>query len=70
MMELRTHVLVIDDAPEILELLRELLEEEGFRVSTRADPPPDLDEIKALRPSLLVLDFFRPRLVHLPHAEL
>ena len=60
MIEPRPHVLVIDDEPCILELMRELLEEEGFRVSTHACPPPDLDEIKGLDPHLIIFDGLRP----------
>jgi DNA-binding response OmpR family regulator len=60
MMDLRPHVLVIDYEPAIAELMRELLEEEGFRVSTRSDAFPDPDEIRGLQPSLIVLDYLRP----------
>jgi CheY-like chemotaxis protein len=56
----RWHVHVIDDAPAILDLMRELLEEEGFQVSTRCGAPSDLSEIKALQPSLIILDCLRP----------
>jgi CheY-like chemotaxis protein len=52
------HALAIDE-PVIVELMRELLEEEGFRVSTRADLFLDLNEIKSLQPNVLVTDFFR-----------
>jgi CheY-like chemotaxis protein len=58
--ERQPHVLVIDDVPEILELMQELLEEENFRVSTPSATLPDLDEIKALDPGLIILDYFRP----------
>jgi CheY-like chemotaxis protein len=56
----RRHVLLIDDVPEILKLMQELLEEENFRVSTPSDALPNLDEIKALDPGLIILDYFRP----------
>ena len=52
----RPHILVIDQEPSVLELIRELLEEEGFTVSTRRHADPDLREIKRLAPSLIVLD--------------
>jgi len=58
--ERRPHVLLIDDVPEIVELMQELLEEENFRVSTHSDTLPGLDEIKALDPGLIILDYFRP----------
>ena len=55
---LRPHVLVIDDEPLLLELMRELLEGEGFRVSTRACPPANRDEIARLSPHLILVDYF------------
>jgi DNA-binding response OmpR family regulator len=54
------HVLVIDEEPEILDLVRELLEGEGFAVSTRQWTTPDLREIKARRPDLIILDSLLP----------
>ena len=49
------HVLVMDDRPDILHLLQELLTEEGYRVSTS---PALLDPaaVKALAPDVIVLD--------------
>ena len=54
------HVLVINDTPEILELFRELLGDEGYRVSTDSFEAPydhKLREVRELRPDLLILDF-------------
>ncbi|MFN8594172.1 MAG: response regulator [Thermomicrobiales bacterium] len=53
------HILIIDDTPEILDLLRELLEDEGYRVSTSREPL-DLPGIKALAPDLIVQDVLFP----------
>jgi len=49
------HVLVIDAVPEIASLLREILEEGGFRVSA-VHRPLDPSEIRALAPDLIVTD--------------
>lgn len=51
------HILVINDTPEILELFRELLEGEGYRVSLYSYAFRDLTEIKRIKPDLLILDF-------------
>jgi DNA-binding response OmpR family regulator len=51
------HVLVVNDTKEILELFRELLEEEGFRVSLSSFTVNDIDEIVGLAPDLVILDF-------------
>jgi DNA-binding response OmpR family regulator len=53
------HILIIDDEPPLLELMRELLEGEGFVVSTRCYADPNLGEIKRLAPDLIVLDHLR-----------
>jgi two-component system nitrogen regulation response regulator NtrX len=49
------HVLLVDDAPEIRELLREVLEEEGYRV-TSAGSVQHVDAIRELAPDLIVHD--------------
>ena len=49
------HVLVVDDEPAILDVLREALEEDGYAVTT-ATEPPTTDEVARLRPDLVVLD--------------
>ena len=46
----RRHVLVVNDTPEILDLFREILVEEGYRVSLYSYAFRD-------RPDLIVLDF-------------
>ena len=50
-----THVLVMDDTPLILELLQELLEDEGYRVTTSQDVL-DLPQIRAMQPDMIMQD--------------
>jgi DNA-binding response OmpR family regulator len=52
----QTHILVINDAQEVLDVMRELLEEEGYRVSLYSHALKDLDEIRRVDPDLLILD--------------
>ncbi len=52
-------ILVINDTPEILDLFRDILSEEGYQVTTDAFPlntTAKLAEIKADRPDLIILD--------------
>jgi CheY-like chemotaxis protein len=49
------HILVIDDTQEILDLLQELLEEEGYRVTTSM-ARLDLDTVKTLAPDIIIQD--------------
>jgi CheY-like chemotaxis protein len=52
----RPHVLVVDDAPELLALYRELFEGEGYRVSLAAVPATDPGDVARLAPDPIVLD--------------
>ncbi|MDQ4044864.1 MAG: response regulator, partial [Chloroflexota bacterium] len=54
---LPAHILVVNDTKEILELFRELLEDEGYRVSLSSYAVNDLDEVVELAPDLAILDF-------------
>jgi DNA-binding response OmpR family regulator len=51
------HILVVNDTPEILELFRELLEGDGYRVSLYSYAFRDLEEVKRVEPDLMILDF-------------
>jgi len=51
----QSHVLVIDDTQEILDLLRELLENDGYQVSTSL-AALDLTRIKEMAPDVIVQD--------------
>ena len=51
------HVLLVDDTQEILDLMQELLEDEGYRV-TPSLALLDVDKIRALAPDVIVQDLF------------
>ncbi len=51
----RPHILVIDDAPELLDLFVALLEGEGYRVTT-SHVLLTVDEISAIAPDVIVHD--------------
>jgi DNA-binding response OmpR family regulator len=53
-------VLVVDDDPPVVELLRQALADAGFRVDTAPDGAHGLLAIDALRPDLVVLDAVMP----------
>ncbi|MCC7451341.1 MAG: response regulator [Anaerolineae bacterium] len=50
-------IVVINDNQTILRLFREILEGEGYEVFLYAYGSPDLDEIKQLKPDLIILDY-------------
>ncbi|MGI8483327.1 MAG: response regulator [Thermomicrobiales bacterium] len=51
------HILVIDESPEILLVMREILCEEGYRVSLRPNPDRCVEEATSLAPDLIIIDF-------------
>lgn len=54
------HVLVVDDEPNIRELCRLYLEQEGFAVDEAADGLEAIKAAKAIRPDVVVLDLMLP----------
>ncbi len=55
-------ILLVDDEPNILQLARMYLEQEGYRIAAVGDGRAALDEISRLRPALVVLDIMLPEL--------
>lgn len=53
-------ILVVDDEPNIIELTKLYLEQDGFRVDTAADGAEALELIKSYEPALVVLDIMLP----------
>ena len=53
-------ILVVDDEPHILRLLRIVLAKDGHQVSTAEDGGEGLDRIRAERPDIVVLDANMP----------
>lgn len=54
------HVFIVDDEPNILELVKFNLEREGYRVTTSENGREALDRIKASPPDLVILDIMLP----------
>lgn len=55
-------ILVVDDNPEICELLRVYLEKEGYEVLTANDGMDGLTQFKMYDPDLVLLDIMLPRM--------
>ena len=53
-------ILVADDSPVILEMLKDALETQGHQVATAADGVQMLERAKTLRPKLIVSDIMMP----------
>jgi len=63
-------VLIADDEPDILEILKYNLEKEGYQVSTAKDGSEALDKAKQYRPDLIILDMMMPKKTGLEVLEL
>ena len=56
------HILVIDDEPDIRELVRDILEDEHYSVSTAEDATSARKALRDRRPDLILLDIWMPDL--------
>jgi CheY-like chemotaxis protein len=53
-------ILLVDDEFGIVDILSELLEEEGYRVLTAANGQQGLERVAEVRPDLVILDVMMP----------
>ena len=56
------HVLLIEDSEDNREMMRELLEMEGFRVDVACDGADGIQRALALRPSIAIVDIGLPEM--------
>lgn len=59
-MDSKSHILIVEDDPSLVELLRYNLEAEGFDVSIAHDGEEGLEAIDTYGPDLVVLDWMLP----------
>ena len=52
----KQHILVINDTQEVLEVMRDLLEDEGYRVTLHSDAIRDIERIREIAPDMVILD--------------
>ena len=55
-------ILVTDDSPTIVAMMKELLESAGYSVVTASDGQEALDKAKKERPDLIILDLMLPKI--------
>jgi len=55
-------ILLADDDPEVQEIVKEILEKEGYEVIVAKDGNEALDLAKTKKPDLVLLDYFMPGL--------
>jgi DNA-binding response OmpR family regulator len=54
--EQRKHILAINGAPEFLNVIRDLFQDEGYNVTTTNFVPNSFEQIAALAPDALIVD--------------
>lgn len=54
-------ILVVEDSPTVLEMMRAMLVEKGYTVITAADGQEALDKARSQKPDLIVLDLMLPK---------
>ena len=57
-----THILVADDAPDLRDILRSILEPAGFSIDEAEDGAQVLARLHERTPDLMILDYMMPRL--------
>jgi CheY-like chemotaxis protein len=58
----RGRLLVVDDDPQVVDLVRQLLEDEPYEVIAAGDGQEALEAISAQRPDIILLDLLMPRM--------
>jgi CheY-like chemotaxis protein len=61
-MENNKTIMVVDDNPDIITIVRTILEGKGFNVLSASSGPECLDALKSQRPDLIVLDIMMPEM--------
>ncbi|MFN0072479.1 MAG: response regulator [Chloroflexota bacterium] len=56
----RQRILVVDDEPELREIVQLVLEEDGYEVLTASDGQEGLESVLSLQPDLVLLDMSLP----------
>ena len=69
MLTLSKRIVVVDDDPSILELLKIILEDEGYRVSAFHSPSAALNDTMADPPDAIVVDLMMPGMTGLQVVE-
>lgn len=57
---MKQHILVIDDEPDIRETVKDILEDEGFRVSIAENAGDGRNQLRESLPDLVLLDIWMP----------
>jgi len=57
---MKKKVMIVDDEESLVELVKAILEEEGYEVITAMDGKECLEKLKKVKPDLILLDMMMP----------
>jgi two-component system response regulator VicR len=57
-----TRIMVVDDEPDLLEVVRLILESDGYQVVTAGSGQEALDKMEKEKPDLVLLDIIMPKM--------
>ena len=57
----KPHILVVDDEPDIRDILQDILQDEGYQVSLAANAEQAREEFTKQQPDLILLDIWMPK---------
>jgi len=60
--EVTKRILVVDDEPQIVSVLKMRLEDNGYEVISASDGEEGLEKAKDLKPDLIILDIIMPKM--------
>jgi DNA-binding response OmpR family regulator len=58
--KMKKHIMVVDDEPDIVELVKILLEKEGYEIISASSADECLKKLKKVAPDLILLDIMMP----------
>jgi len=59
---LMTHILIVDDSPTEIHVLKTMLEKHGFQISAAESGEAGIEKAKELKPDLILMDIVMPGL--------
>ena len=65
-----THILIVDDDPTIVQMLSDILTDEGYEVATATQSLRAFDRAKEAQPDLILMDIMMPYLDGLDQIKL
>jgi CheY-like chemotaxis protein len=60
MVNMAKKIMIVDDEESLIELIRAVMEQEGYEVTTAINGEEALNKLKSVKPDLIILDMMMP----------